>query len=295
MAISLTFLGYALFKVDYGKLLEIDINYTTLSWSILASVMFRFLMTAIWLRSILNIQESITTFPKAINIYATSWVARYIPGGIFSHLGRVIMGKEQGITAKNSIQASIIETIMQVFSISFICALLLHFSPALIPRTQELKLISIAICSLAIIGLTPTAMHVVNNALSRLGVQVNEYEQPARIKFLAPQMGLYIAASLLANLAFLIFSLSIVGEASYNTISMILIANMAVSIASIMIILIPAGIGIREVGLVFFLMPILGTELAVAISLASRVWTIICDILFLLIAKAVTNAKVLNQ
>lgn len=265
-------------NIDISLISNISINIWLLFLSIAVSILFRFYIAYIWHINIKTISKSSNiNFLVMCEIFSASWIARYIPGGIFGQAGRILMAKEQNIDYKISISASVAETALQILSL---CLLLIFCFSIVSPETTVQRVAFtgslITVVASLIIMLRPARV-LASAATSK--IFGNKLSLPSySTRQLISGFLRYLIAMTIANLAFAIFCLSL--GIDYGEIDQIIVTNLTISIVSIIIFFVPAGLGVREVGLATMLAPILGAEMALVLSISSRAWTVAADVIF---------------
>lgn len=276
---SLLFIVTIASRFRWENVNEIEIDIWMLAISVTLSLVFRYYIAFIWSRSLANTSEEKTpNYYTICKIYSTSWIARYIPGGIFSHASRAMLSSQHGIKLKISILASIKETTFQILSL---CFLLIVLSMYLYPNSpiQEIALTSsVLILGISLLAINKKVQNLLNNALKYI---TKKRGPNFKVETTTVISGLlhYALAMIIANVSFVLFCASILTIGITESIG-IIIANITISILSIIVFFVPAGIGIREAGLTTLLAPIIGIDAALIISISSRAWTIFTDIIF---------------
>lgn len=281
LSVSFFFIFLVALNTDLEKISSITFSYNYLIFSITISVAFRFQIAFIWYSNIKRWSVTELRFAPICEVFSASWIARYIPGGIFSYVNRSLLAKEHSVDYKMSIGATLIETILQLISLCIIFSIASLFSSNKTPADEVFLLVCLAAIFIFCILLAPPTKNFIFRALPKN--YIDKFSFPTNstpIIF----FGLlkYLFAMMIANIAFLFFSLAL--NISADDLLTVILANLTVSILSMLAFFIPAGIGIREVGLTTILAPVIGSEKALVLSLLARLWTIACDIIFYIMA-----------
>lgn len=281
LTISFFFLFLVAINIEVEKISSIAVFYDYLILSIIISIAFRFQIAFIWYSNIKRFSVTELHFAPICEVFSASWIARYIPGGIFSYVNRSLLAKEHSVDYKMSIGATLIETILQLISLCIIFSIAVLLSSTKTPTDEVFLLVCLAAIIIFCILVAPPTKKLILRALPKN--YRDKFSLPSiSTKTIAFGLLKYLFAMVAANIAFLLFSLALnVGSSDLLTI---ILANVTVSILSMLAFFIPAGIGIREVGLTAILAPVIGSEKALALSLLARVWTIACDVIFYIMA-----------
>ncbi len=216
---------------------------------------------------------------KGVSIYLLSIFGRYIPGGIWSALGRMYLCKSEGIPNSKSGVSILLEQAYPVVSacIVFILSLFLWDSTDSLTKIVPLLIL----LPLFIVFLHPWPfLKIANPILSLLGkghinISLSFYNM---IKL----TGYYIIFWIVAGGSFYLFMQSFYSMELYML--PVLIGIYAASFAAGYIaFLAPAGLGVREGSLIFLLSFFIPTPVAVGIAILSRLWIMGVELLILIV------------
>src|SRR5437667_377437 len=102
------------------------ISFPSLSYGMYSFIIFYFLRGYIWKRLIQNTGHTIS-FKEACFLWASSELKRYIPGNVWSFLGRTVLFAERGVTKKDIAKSLIIEAELLVLGAAVVSLLSLPF------------------------------------------------------------------------------------------------------------------------------------------------------------------------
>lgn len=221
-------------------------------------------------------------------IYA-SQMARFLPGGFWGYVGQVYLGSREGVGAGKMILASGAHTLLNVMT-----GLLLALW--LLPKSGVSGLAWGAgpilwVGTAASVALLPRGMKFLHRRFSAAGD-----DGPGRLET-SSLLGfsfLYGAHWLLYGVAFWIFLLS-VHAVERLTFAKAFGALALAGVAGLVVPFVPGGLGVREGTLAFLLEPSLGPSEAAFVSLFSRVWLLIVDLICLGIALCLSPAGLRPQ
>ena len=292
--IVLVFLGIYISNLDWDKLTSISISWT---WILVATVFglgARFLFARIWIFFLHNLGATIKgekTF-ELYEVYAKSWLGRYIPGSVAWVLGKVYFASKLGISKTKLAVSSFLEAILQIITIMLTASLLLVIDP----RSYQLAGNWIwLILGFAILGLVSVMPAVLSKYVGMIYEFVKKAElDPSAIpsaKTLVQAVGLFVISSLVSGLAFYFVALAVAPEVGIRELLFILAASNLASAVSMVAIFAPAGVGVREAIQIAALLFVMSPEQALAATLLMRLMSIGWDGMFLGIAKALRAAR----
>lgn len=288
--ISIASAGYFITfaKQNYEQSFAINIDISSFLFLLLFSIVhviglyFASIAWAILLR-----QYGYTSSQKSTtSIYFKAQFAKYLPGNIGHHVGRVILAKQIGIPTHVTVQTIFTEIIALIWLGSILS--LLYFSsvnPDLITtfhhnvKPQNLFLL-VLICTL----LPPVSIKFFNKYLPQLVFRITGSTKVpipsaiaiAKIVFL--QLLTFASAGIIINLV-AIHLLSAADTKIWHFICVYAFSWLAGTIVPGA----PAGIGVREAIMVSTLSPIYGASIAISISVLLRIITSMGDVIGFLI------------
>jgi uncharacterized membrane protein YbhN (UPF0104 family) len=248
--ISLVFLGAGFFLVSFG-------------WSLILS----------------NLGKKIKT-RKAFYIWAKSEMAKYIPGMVWTAVGRAYLSKKD--KAKTFLSV-LIELKIKVLSSLIVAVALIY------PLIREVINIYIVIIFI-LAGLVAVHPRIFESILN-IGLKIIK-KKKARIKSSYSDMLLVLLLFIISW--FIIgFGFSIMAHSVYSiNFSLIpqIIGIFCLSwAAGFLFLIMPGGIGIREGVMVLFLQSYMPVSIAIIISIIGRIWWTLGDLAVLLTAKLISR------
>ena len=217
-------------------------------------------------------------FSKGISIYLLSLFGRYIPGGVWTLLGRVYLCRMEGIPDSRVGISTILEQAYPIVSAGFVFAASLLFWKDVNHITKLFPIL--IIIPLFIVFIHPKFfLKIINPVISRLG------KTPINISLSFNNMLLlvcyYSLTWMVTGTAFYIFIYSFypLGFSYIPVLSGIYAISF---VAGYVTFLTPAGLGVREGSMVILLSLIMPTPIAIGIALLSRLWLIGVELTLLL-------------
>lgn len=236
-------------------------------------LVFYFLRGYIWKKLIEHTGHAIS-FKDACFLWASSELKRYIPGNIWSFVGRTVLFAERGVTKKDIAKSLIIEAELLVIGSATVALLSLPF-------LSQLSVLTL-----------PPFVYTVLPFLVLAGILFYVFHRKAKIAhFILPTFA-PIEILLLVFLSSLAFFFLGLGHyfiiASFITLDPNLVWQLTgfsvlVFLIGYLSILTPAGLGIREGGLVLGLSQLLSASAAGFVALFSRIILILSELIFVLL------------
>jgi len=218
---------------------------------------------------------------QAMSIGFLSQAAKYIPGNVAHHFGRVVLAKRHGLGMSNTLFTMFLETVW-VVAIAALLALVVLMSVGKslfdeIPQIPQWWVLTTVI-GLAI--LAPVAVHRLFERAARWWalrqeIEISSVRMPPQ-RTIWQVSSLYVLNYLILGLVLHIIASQIFGEVKGGIF--LLSGIFAVAwIAGFLTPGAPAGLGVREVVLVAALTPVYGSETAVGAAAVLRVVTVLGD------------------
>ena len=225
-----------------------------------------------WKRVLRQFGEQVS-FRKAVQIIAYSLFGKYLPGKVWAALGRMYLAKEAGVQERHAALSIIVETAYQLVSALALFVFSLFFYPGLLARTYLLLLL----IPVTLVMLVPPVFNRLVNFMLRFLKQKPVAYQTSLGQALVIFL-LYLAAWLVQGVGLYLLVLSIrpIG------IKALLILPGAFSLSWIVgfiVIFAPGGLGVREGLFAILLNPIVPGALNIIVSLLSRLWITVGEIL----------------
>ncbi len=218
---------------------------------------------------------------------ATTQIAKYAPGRIWYMLGRVYVGKKENISGSSLGLSMVLETCLLLTSSAtiFLIATL---------AARDYTLANVVICiimlTMAVILMIPRVlMFLANTMLKLLGRPVIS----ASISFFQIiKLNPYFWGLWLAQIVGFYILVSAVYQIRFADIAVLASAYTLSWITGFVVVFAPGGLGIREGTMTLYLSTIMPLPMAIAISLISRVWITLFEVIVFFIGLIIQkNAK----
>jgi hypothetical protein len=236
-----------------------------------------------WTVLLNNVGEYRVTVFRAISICCTTQIAKYLPGNVAHHLGRVVIAKRHGLSMNNTVFTMFIETVwviaiagsMALVAILFVGNRVFGHIPQIPPWWFLTGLVSILL-------FVPLAGHRLFERFGkwwsvRRGIEFNAIKMPPMKAFWIVGL-LYVLNYIVLGLILQVIATRIF--AAHGGGLLLLSGIFAVAwIVGFITPGAPAGIGVREMILVAALTPVYNNETAIGIAATLRVVTVLGDVL----------------
>jgi len=255
-----------------------EINSSFLFVSMIGLVLIFFLDAAGWWLILLAMGEKVSV-TVAISIWFRSSISRYIPGVIWVYASRIVLLKEYGVSSQNCIKSIIFESIMLALG-SFTIGLPVLLSVLFLDLFQQLVLGSMCI-AVILWGLTESGLMF----FSRMPL-VGRYLDQFPVSGFNKRWQLYFLYTFMwacFSVVFIIFLLSI--NIHFDSVKNAILAGCAFSASfciGFILIVFPGGLGIREISLYGLLSSLISPVEAISISVGSRLWLIMGELISLM-------------
>ena len=216
---------------------------------------------------------------KGLSIYLLSIFGRYIPGGIWSALGRMYLCKGEGIPNSRSGMSILLEQAYPVVAACIVFVLSLFLWDSTDSLTKMIPLL--ILIPLFIVFLHPWPfLKIANPILSLLGK--GQISLSLSFSNMLKLTGYYIIYWIVSGVAFYFFMQSFY-PMEINIVPIMIGIYSASFAAGYIAFLAPAGLGVREGSLIFLLSFFIPTPVAVGIAILSRLWIMGVELLILIV------------
>jgi len=213
-----------------------------------------FLFLEVW-RRLRGLRES---WYQVGGVWFASLFARYAPGGVWQGAVRVGGAHVAGESKRVVLERYVAEQALACFSATTLALAIFPFAsvPAAAPLLGALIVVAMAALAAAVAG-------------PRLGIAL-DWHLSAVLSMLG--------AHLLMASGFAVVVASLTGTISASDAASYMVMFLAAGVAGLLVIFVPAGLGVREAVLAGLLTPKFGVAPAIAIALAARVWLLACEV-----------------
>ncbi len=278
-------------SIDFSALNSQKLNYFVFFMATLVGISAIFWSALMWLFVLKNLGAKNLDKRALIYVYGKSWLGRYIPGTAPWILGKIGFASGYGIPKKKLAISSILEAIFQIIATVLVSFLLIFLSR----KSIDIPVFSWVILLIGIAGsfivIQPKVFTaLVNKLMKLLKKQPIEEDNRTSLKLNIKGIALYSIGAFITGFAVFILANSITALDSYSDMLYIMGASNLAAVIGMMAIFVPSGLGVREITFVALLTVVMPVEQAVFLSIVSRLWSVLVDLLFYAIGY-VTNRK----
>lgn len=219
-------------------------------------------------------------FSESVRLRLISEIGKYIPGRVFGYGYLLLRYKEAGKPQIKLLNSSFYELFLSSFSA--LCFFTITFLFTYYEVFNTYRIGFIAVCFLGVISLHPYFFKKMSDVFCKIFKKEKLIYKFSYLKILS-LLVLYLAYWIIFSLAFFLFvrAFTDIGFVSMPYISGAFAIS---SFAGFMAFFLPAGLVAREGLLIFLLGALTGNVTAIIISIGSRIWLIIADIVLFVAA-----------
>ena len=231
-------------------------------------------------RRILKTSGEKVTFRQAFRLIGRTILAKYLPGKFWFVVGRVYLGKAEAFSQQRVAVASVFEEVLLLLSAGLM--LILIELPLLVSQFTYLLVTLITVMGGGLLLLHPRVIQgllgVVMRVLKRNPVQVGgRYRDYLGITLV------YLLGWLAQGMGFF-FLCRMIYPLPWTSVSSVVGAYTLSWVVGLLAFFVPGGLGIREGTLSVALGGLLTGPLSILLSLVSRLWITLYELLFAVIA-----------
>lgn len=287
----LLFLVLYLRSVNFDRLVHIHYAWGYLLLASILALIKNYLGTFTWFVILRSLGASQLHIRKQlIYVYAKAWMGRYIPGTAPWILGKIYFASQHGISKQKLAVSSLLEGGLQIVTLLVFSLALLIFDSRLDILGGGFKLLMVGVALAGIIILLPPVFNrLVSTAYRIIRHKTLEAEHQASSQTIFRGAALYLVDAVINGASLFFIAKGIDPALSYSNMVFATGAASLAGAASMLAIFAPSGLGVREgIQLVLFSL-IMPKELAVAVTVATRLWTVGVDVVFFALSRAIAG------
>lgn len=279
--IAIFFILY-LRDIDYALLRDIQIMWPPLVLASLISLAFRYWGVVIWRYILKDLgARSLPPFVVLSDVYAKAWMGRYIPGTVTWIAGKIYLANKHGISKSRLAVSSLLEGGMQIVAIMAVSMLILGLDPRLdvIPMTTKATILAIG-CSLLVLLFPPIFNRVLGFAHQLIKKKPAGKELQVNGRAITRAFTLYATGTLIMGSSYYFLTASLVTQVTPDMFLYFVGAFSLSGAIGMAVPFLPSGLGVREGVQLVLLSVIFPKEIALVITIFSRLWSAVVDVLF---------------
>lgn len=281
------FLILYLQKIDIHTLTSVSINYWLLAISGIVGLLFRFWGAYIWV-SLLRLLSTrhIPYSADLIDVYAKSWLGRYLPASAGWVVGKIYFASKHGISKNILTINTLLEAAVQIIIQLIIALIILGFNPHLYSILSGPILIGILVGVVVLSTcLTPTVFNKLLRIAYKIVRHTSSDQNIITRPIMATAIAFYIATTIFDGIWLYLVALAINPSLGIEHLLFVIGITAAANAMSIIAIFAPGGIGVKDgIQLVLF-STLMSTELALAVTILNRLWSLAIDMAFYILTR----------
>lgn len=210
---------------------------------------------------------------RAIRIFLSANLARYIPGKVWQVAGLAMMARREGVGAVLATSAAVLG------QLAALAAATLLGAGVLVSAGGTLRTWGWAAVAAVVVGVALASVPSLGDRLVALWFRARRLEAPASLHpgptFAIRWLGLYVLNWVVYAGAFWLFAASFDLDGTFFQMGG---AFAAAYVLGYVAVFAPAGLGVRESFLVVFIGPVAGPGPAAGLAIVSRVWTTLVEV-----------------
>lgn len=292
--IKIAFLVFvAVFLIRYFQKNMDDIKNLdfSMSWGIFViSMIFYFIykltLASLW-HYITKLNHSSIKYTRAVTSYLYSILGKYIPGKVFMLAARVPAYEEENVPMRKVTVCFLLENVCTLLGAAFLFLISLFFFPNDI--LKDYMVLAAIFVVLFFVLINPRIINFFLRILGKL-MKKEDMELPISYLQMIKVVVLFIGNWLIVGAGFYMLVCSIYPLPLSRLLYTGGIFGLS-SIIGIISVFAPSGIGVREGIMVLGLSLIMPEEYAVIISIISRLWATVAELILVFIAFVLNNVK----
>ena len=276
------FLFIYLQSIDYSVFKDITLNWWFLAIALVFGMFFRYWTAYIWVVLLRSLGASEVRLNRdLLYVYAKSWLGRYIPGTAPWILGKIYFASKHGISKNKLAVSSLLEGALQIAVLLAISLLLLIGDARLNIISSEYKfLMIIGLIACAVSLLPPVFNFFVATAYRIFKRKTLSCEHYADTRTISIGAGMYALGALINGLSLFFIAKAMYPDLGYEQLSFVIGVGTLAGAVSMLAVFAPSGLGVREGIQLALLSIIMPTEIALIVTVSTRLLSIVCDGVF---------------
>ena len=273
-------------NMDSIKSLDIKLNWGIFAGSMLLYFAYKLMLAGLW-HYITWLYNASIKLPDAITAYLYSILGKYIPGKVFMLAARIPPYKEKGIPIRKVTVSFLLENVCTLLGAGFLFLVSLFFFPNDLLSDYMFAVVIFVI--LFFICINPKIINFFLRIAGKL-MKKDDMEIPFNYLQMIKVVLLFICNWIIVGTGFYMLTCSIYPLPVSQWLYVGGIYGLS-AIIGIISLFAPSGIGVREGILILGLNLIMPNEYSVIISIVSRLWATIAELILILGAFVINTIK----
>lgn len=273
------FLVIYLQSIDYSVFRDIELHWWYLVVAFMFGLFFRYWSAYIWVVLLKNLgAKGVRLGRDLLYVYAKSWLGRYIPGTAPWILGKIYFASKYGISKNKLAVSSLLEGALQITVLLAISLLLLISDARLDVIGSQYKILMIFGLLGCFISLLPPVFNFfVASAYRLFKRKTLAREHYANTRTISLGAGLYALGAFINGISLFFIAKAMYPELEYEQLSFVIGVGTLAGAISMLAVFAPSGLGVREGIQLALLSIIMPTEIALIVTVATRLLSLACD------------------
>lgn len=227
---------------------------------------------------------------RHMNIYATTYLQRYLPGTVWYVFGRGLLYREEGDSSRLVTVASGVEMMLTVISGVLVSLALLAITGTQLLQAQAGGALPAALVAFLLVAVA--ALALLHPASLRWITRRLKLEQTPRLApaALAGWMALYAINWLIGGLILLANARVLLGaEGAGLPYAYVMLVSSLVGTLSVFVFFLPSNFGLQEIGISLLLSAVMPSSVAVLVAVLTRVLFVLYSALGCVVIAFITN------
>lgn len=274
---------------DDFKNLDVKINWAVFVLSIFFYFIYKYTLASLW-HYITKLNRCSITYSKAVTTYLYSILGKYIPGKVFMLLARVPAYEEEGAPIRKVTICFFLENICTLLGAAFLFLISLFFFPN--ELLNDYKWLTIGLVILFFICINPKIINFFLRILEKF-IKKKDLVIPISYGQMIKVVLLFICNWLVVGTGFYMLTCSIYPVPASEFLYVAGVYGLS-CIIGILAVFAPSGIGVREGIMLLGLGLVMPSEYAMIISIVSRLWQTVAELILIGIAFVVNKTILKN-
>ena len=280
----IVFIGRYLATIDWSELRGLRLAPGPFVLATVISLAYRFWGAHIWLFLLRQLGADLGRAEswQLLYVYAKSWMGRYLLGAGTWIAGKVFFATQHGIPRRNKLAVSgVLEAALQMLATLAVGLSFLVADSRLGAQGSSAATWSSFALVFCIIALIPSVFRL--EVRAAYWIFRRRPIDPSHLPGWRPIVrgaGLYVVGTLMSGVSYFFVAQAVYGGLDSADLLYVVGASSVAAAVSLVVVIAPAGLGVREGIQVMFLTAIMPQEVAWVIAIFTRVWSIGLDAIF---------------
>ncbi len=282
-------LAWYLTTVDWAEIAALRLEPLWLVVGTVIAVVPLFGYVLVWVIILRSIGADVRFDSEVLSVYARAWLGRYIPGKAPWILGKIYFASRRGIPTGKLAVSSLLEAALQVVAAVAVSVAVLLVDRRLAEVGWQITAMLWIALAVSVLAVAPPVF----NALLRVGARVlrRELASADRIgwRSLGTSSAVYVVLSVVSGSGLFFIARSINPDLGWNELPYVAASGILAGAIGMLAIFAPSGLGVRDGILLAMLTVVMSPEEALAVTIVSRLWSVVVDAIFVAVAAVIAG------